>query len=228
MNTIYIVEDEENISELVSYALKGSGFNTVICGDSKELYIALDNKELTNPDLILLDVMLPDEDGLSILKNLKSSAKWKNFPVIMLTAKSNEMDKVRGLDLGADDYITKPFSVLELTSRIQAVLRRSKKEVKKQLVFNTIVIDTEKHIVTVDEKEIELTLKEFELLCYFIENTEIALSREKIISVVWKYDYGSESRTVDAHIKSLRQKIGEAGKYIQTVRGVGYKISLAL
>ncbi|MFI3258346.1 MAG: response regulator transcription factor, partial [Spirochaetales bacterium] len=227
MKTVYIVEDDESIGELIAYALQGAGFNPLLFNEATQLYKALQNLDADTavPALFLLDIMLPHEDGLTILKKLKSMTKWQDTPVILLTAKTGEMDKVKGLDNGADDYITKPFSVLELISRIKALLRRTEKNEKKQLQFKNICIDSEKHIVLCNEKQVDLTLKEFELLRFFVENAEIVLSREKIINTVWHYDYGSETRTVDAHIKSLRQKLGTAGDCIQTVRGIGYKIT---
>ena len=176
------------------------------------------------PDLILLDVMLPDEDGIEILKKLKRDADYKNIPVIMLTAKSAEYDKVIGLDLGADDYVTKPFGVMELVSRIKAVLRRSKEQEKEDVIeVEDIRLDRRQHIVTVSGKPIELTHKEFELLDYFMCNKGIVLTREKLLDTVWNMDFEGESRTVDVHIGLLRQKLGESGQLIVTVRGVGYK-----
>lgn len=219
--TIYYTEDDENIRELVIYALKSSGFQAVGFENAKDFFRGLHS---VLPDLILLDVMLPDEDGIEILKKLKRDADYKNIPVIMLTAKSAEYDKVIGLDLGADDYVTKPFGVMELVSRIKAVLRRSKEQEKEDVIeVEDIRLDRRQHIVTVSGKPIELTHKEFELLDYFMCNKGIVLTREKLLDTVWNMDFEGESRTVDVHIGLLRQKLGESGQLIVTVRGVGYK-----
>ena len=181
-------------------------------------------KEL--PDLVLLDIMLPDEDGIIILKKLKISSQTKNLPAIMLTAKGSEYDRVKGLDLGADDYITKPFSVLELASRIKAVLRRSGQTDAKNtiFVFADVELNTEKHTVKVSGNTITLTYKEFELLQLLMENEDIVLNRDRIISAVWGTDFECETRTVDMHIKTLRKKLGTGGDIIKTVRGIGYKV----
>ena len=219
--TIYYTEDDENIRELVIYALKSSGFQAVGFENAKDFFRGMHS---VLPDLIVLDVMLPDEDGIEILKKLKRDADYKNIPVIMLTAKSAEYDKVIGLDLGADDYVTKPFGVMELVSRIKAVLRRSKEQEKEDVIeVEDIRLDRRQHIVTVSGKPIELTHKEFELLDYFMCNKGIVLTREKLLDTVWNMDFEGESRTVDVHIGLLRQKLGESGQLIVTVRGVGYK-----
>ena len=222
---IYYVEDDNNIRELVVYALKSSGFDAAGFDSGKTFFREM-RRQL--PELILLDIMLPDEDGMSILKKLKKTESMKDIPVIMLTAKSAEYDKVIGLDTGADDYITKPFGVMELVSRVKAVLRRSgRKEQKQQnMVLDDIHLDRERHTVTVGGQPVELTYKEFELLDYLMRNQGIVLSREKLLEVVWNTDYEGESRTVDVHIGSLRQKLGESGRKIQTVRGVGYKMEM--
>ena len=219
---IYCVEDDMNIRELVAYALKTSGYEAIGFENAAEFYKGL--KE-GNPDLILLDIMLPDEDGISILKKLRGKNEYKDIPVIMLTAKSTEYDKVKGLDVGADDYVTKPFGVMELISRIKAVLRRSQKSISTDMMLlGDIRLDIQKHEVTVSGKEVVLTYKEFELLTYLMKNQGIVLSRDKILEVIWNYDYEGESRTVDVHIGSLRQKLGSSGNKIDTVRGVGYKM----
>ncbi|MDU7027020.1 MULTISPECIES: winged helix-turn-helix domain-containing protein [Robinsoniella] len=219
---IYCVEDDMNIRELVAYALKTSGYEAIGFENAAEFYKGLKNG---NPDLILLDIMLPDEDGISILKKLRARNEHKDIPVIMLTAKSTEYDKVKGLDVGADDYVTKPFGVMELISRIKAVLRRSQKSISTDMmVLGDIHLDIQKHEVTVSGKEVILTYKEFELLTYLMKNQGIVLSRDKILEVIWNYDYEGESRTVDVHIGSLRQKLGSSGNMIETVRGVGYKM----
>ena len=222
---IYYVEDDNNIRELVVYALKTSGFDAAGFDSGKTFFREM-RRQL--PELILLDIMLPDEDGMSILKKLKKTESMKDIPVIMLTAKSAEYDKVIGLDTGADDYVTKPFGVMELVSRVKAVLRRSgRKEQKPQnMVLDDIHLDRERHTVTVGGQPVELTYKEFELLDYLMRNQGIVLSREKLLEVVWNTDYEGESRTVDVHIGSLRQKLGESGRKIQTVRGVGYKMEM--
>lgn len=222
---IYIVEDDTDIRELEGYALKNSGYETIQFESSKGLFDAC----LKNiPSLILLDIMLPDEDGLSILTKLRADKKTRNIPIIMVTAKSTELDTVKGLDMGADDYITKPFGVMELVSRVKALLRRTKDSGKTsceaEIFFNNIRIDDEKHIVTVDGEVCELTFKEYQLLKFLLINKGIVLSREKIMNKVWGFEYEGESRTVDMHIKTLRQKLGESGSAIKTVRNVGYKI----
>jgi len=220
--TIYYVEDDTNIRELVVYALKSSGFQAAGFENAKEFFAGLGG---IRPDMILLDVMLPDEDGLSVLKKLKKDVILKDIPLIILTAKSAEYDKVKGLDLGADDYVTKPFGVMELISRIKAVLRRSKSKEKQDIIeFENIRLDYDQHMAFVEERQIELTHKEFDLLGYLMRNRGIVLSREKLLNAVWDLDYEGESRTVDVHIGSLRQKLGASGQMIATIRGVGYKI----
>lgn len=226
MPKIFIVEDDENIRELVLYALKSVDFEAFGFENGKDFFQKMENEM---PDLAILDIMLPGEDGISILKQIRSQNQMNNLSVIMLTAKGSEYDRVLGLDLGADDYLIKPFSILELISRIKSILRRRDRETKKttsNLVFENIQIDTEKHLVLVNQKPIVLTLKEFELLKFLIVNQDIVLSREKLMNVIWGFDYQGESRTVDMHIKSLRQKLETVGHFIKTVRGVGYKIGV--
>lgn len=219
---IYIVEDDINIREIEGYALRNSGFEVCCFEQSSELYKAL-NKEI--PKLILLDIMLPNEDGLSILASLRNDKKTKNIPIMMVTAKSSEMDKVKGLDLGADDYITKPFGIMELVSRVKALLRRTQTtDQSTKLEYQNVSLNVEKHSVMVDDIACELTYKEFELLRYLLENQEIVLSRDRIMERVWGFDYEGETRTVDMHIKTLRQKLGSGADIIKTVRNVGYKI----
>jgi len=224
MPKIYIVEDDDNIRELVLYALQtdfaAQGFEC-----SEDFDRAME-KEL--PDLVLLDIMLPDEDGIAILKRLRNNNKTNTIPIIMLTAKGSEYDRVKGLDLGADDYITKPFSVLELASRIKAVLRRISHKDNKNTVFtfDNVELNTEKHIVKVDGENITLTYKEFELLQLLMETAEVVLSRDRIMSAIWGTDFEGETRTVDMHIKTLRQKLGAGGEIIKTVRGIGYKVGV--
>ena len=220
MPLIYIVEDDENIREIQRYALKNSGFDVQEFSCGKELRRAL---EETLPSLILLDIMLPEVDGLDILLKLRKNNATSRIPIIMVTAKSSELDKVKGLDLGADDYMTKPFGIMELISRVKALLRRTKDMVETPvLTSGSIEVDTEKRIVTVNGAVCELTFKEFELLKMLLINQGIVLSRNKIMDQVWGFDYEGESRTVDMHIKTLRQKLGEGGGAIKTVRNVGY------
>lgn len=221
--TIFFVEDDKNIRELVLYALKNSGFQAVGYEVAKEFYGGL--KSVT-PDLILLDIMLPDEDGLHVLDTLKRTPEYKAIPVIMLTAKDSEYDKIRGLDSGADDYITKPFGVMELVSRIKAVLRRVERVDKEDVLsIGELTLDNVRHEVTVAEQPVTLTYKEYELLYYLLKNRDIVLTREKLLELVWNTDFAGESRTVDVHIGSLRSKLKSAGNYIHTIRGVGYKLS---
>ena len=220
---IYIVEDDENIREMESYALKNSGFEVIGFGEGKSFFAAIEKRI---PLLVVLDIMLPGDDGLEILKKIKTGEKTKNLPVIMVTAKTAEIDAVKGLDGGADDYITKPFGIMEFISRIKAVLRRSLKQEKDSLVFGEIFMDDKKRIVTVSGKNCELTYKEYELLKYFMSNESMVLSREMIMDKVWGTDFEGESRTLDMHIKTLRQKLEDAGKYIKTVRNVGYKLDM--
>ena len=220
---IYIVEDDENIREMESYALKNSGFEVIGFGEGKSFFAAIEKRI---PLLVVLDIMLPGDDGLEILKKIKAGEKTKNLPVIMVTAKTAEIDAVKGLDGGADDYITKPFGIMEFISRVKAVLRRSLKQENDSLVFGEIFMDDKKRIVTVSGKNCELTYKEYELLKYFMSNESMVLSREMIMDKVWGTDFEGESRTLDMHIKTLRQKLEDAGKYIKTVRNVGYKLDM--
>lgn len=219
MTLIYVVEDDKNIQEIEAYALKNSGYSVKVFDDGKELKKGMD----ILPDLILLDIMLPGEDGLSILKKLKSDNKTKDIPVIMVTAKDTEIDIVKGLDMGADDYISKPFGIMELISRVKALLRRTSQMQENNIVFEGVELDIEKHICMVDGQKIELTYKEYELLKLFLVNAGIVLSREKIMNDVWGMDFEGETRTVDMHIKTLRKKLGNAGNHIVTVRYMGYK-----
>ena len=220
---IYIVEDDLDIREMETYALRSSGFEVTPCGSGAELFEALGGAE---PQLILLDIMLPGEDGLSILSRLRADAATESVPVIMVTAKTSEIDKVRGLDQGADDYMTKPFGVMELVSRVKALLRRSapREAARDMLVSGSIVIDCDKRTVTCDGTEIDLTFKEYELLYALMSAKGVVQSREKLISTVWGYDFAGETRTVDMHIKTLRQKLGEHARSIVTVRNVGYRM----
>lgn len=221
---IYYVEDDTSIRELVLYALKTAEFQVMGFENAASFYKRMKEQQ---PDLILLDIMLPDEDGVSILKKLKSRPDTENIAVIMMTAKSSEYDKVLGLDSGADDYITKPFGVMELISRVKAVIRRSdrsKGSAGEVLKIGELVLDEQKHEVYARGQEVSLTFKEFELLSYLMKNRGLVLSRDKILNTIWNYEYEGESRTVDVHIGSLRQKLGTCGDFIKTIRGIGYKI----
>ncbi len=221
---IYYVEDDTSIRELVLYALKTAEFQVMGFENAASFYKRMKEQQ---PDLILLDIMLPDEDGVSILKKLKSRPDTENIPVIMMTAKSSEYDKVLGLDSGADDYITKPFGVMELISRVKAVIRRSdrsKGSAGEVLKIGELVLDEQKHEVYARGQAVSLTFKEFELLAYLMKNRGLVLSRDKILNTIWNYEYEGESRTVDVHIGSLRQKLGTCGDFIKTIRGIGYKI----
>lgn len=221
MALIYVVEDDKSIQEIESYALANTGYRVEGFETAKDFYKAME-REL--PDLILLDIMLPDEDGLSIVKRLRSNRETVLVPVIMVTAKTTELDKVKGLDIGADDYMTKPFGVMELISRVKAMLRRSAKpeEKEKVLRFGSVSLDREKHAVFVGDRPVELTYKEYELLKLLLSNAGIVTTREVILDRVWGTDFEGESRTLDMHMKTLRQKLGEAGAMIKTVRNVGY------
>lgn len=224
MQKIFIVEDEDHIRKMVSYALAMAGFEAQDFMDGEDFWQGL---ETHWPALILLDIMLPGEDGLSILKRLRQSEKYAKIPVILLTAKGTEYDRINGLDLGADDYITKPFSVMEAISRIKAVLRRSGREPRQtaEIQIAGIRLHKDKRTVYAGDREIGLTYKEFELLQYLMVNEDIVLSRDKLLEQIWGFDYNGESRTVDMHIKSLRQKLGDSGRIIKTVRNIGYKAS---
>ncbi|ODM26416.1 response regulator transcription factor [Acetivibrio mesophilus] len=219
---IYCVEDDRSIRELIIYALKSNGYEAIGFSEGRPFLKALESRL---PALILLDIMLPGEDGIEILKKLKASPKTRHIPIIMLTAKSAEYDKVLGLDNGADDYITKPFGIMEFLSRVKAVLRRSGNvSNSSELSTGRLTMYIDRHVVLADGKEVALTFKEFELLKYLLENAGIVLTRDKLLEEVWGYEYEGETRTVDVHIRTLRQKLGEAGTVIETVRGVGYRI----
>ncbi len=217
---IYIVEDDPEIRELESYALKSSGYETVEFAEGSSFFNALHREK---PDLVLLDVMLPGEDGLSILKRLRSQSDTMRLPVILVTARSTELDTVRGLDLGADDYIAKPFGIMELVSRVRARTRNLTRDTDRY-ANGDIVLDTASRSVTVGGAPCELTYKEYELLSLLIQNAGRVLTREQIMDRIWGYDYGGSSRTLDMHIKTLRQKLGNSGSRIHTVRNVGYRL----
>lgn len=219
---IYIVEDDKNIREIEMFALKNSGYAVEEFENAKSFFSRSAEKV---PDLVLLDIMLPDMDGLEIVKKLRSRPDTVRVPIILVTAKTTELDKVKGLDIGADDYLTKPFGVMELISRVKALLRRSRAlQDDKQMVLGDITLDSERREVYVGGELCELTFKEFELLKLLMVNAGIVLHRDTIMSDVWGTDYEGESRTLDMHIKTLRQKLGEAGNMIKTVRNVGYKM----
>lgn len=219
---IYCVEDERNIRELLVYTLHSTGFEAKGLENGEQLFEELGN---LIPDLILLDIMLPGDDGYTILAKIRQMPEVREVPVIMVTAKGAEFDKVKGLDLGADDYITKPFGMMEFLARVKAVLRRSgQKQGEKELNCGPITILVERHEVQENGRPVELTLKEFEVLKYLVENKGIVLTRDQLLGHVWGYDFDGETRTVDVHIRSLRQKLGDAGTLIETVRGVGYRI----
>ena len=218
---IWCVDDDKTICDIEVYALKQTGFEAKGFSDGISM---LEQLKVEKPDLIILDVMLPEKGGLEVLKELKSSSETSNIPVIMATAKGTEMDKVSGLDNGADDYLVKPFGVMEMVSRVKAVLRRVSSDSDSVLNVGKISLITNEHVVKVDGEKVSLTLKEYELLKLFMENVGIVFSRNQLLSLIWSTDYVGESRTVDMHIKNLRQKLLQCGKYIQTVIGVGYKM----
>ena len=220
---IYCVEDERNIRELIVYTLETSGYPAKGYESGAEFYRGLEEQ---TPDLILLDIMLPEEDGLEILKKLRKRSDTRQLPIAMLTAKGSEYDTVKGLDSGADDYIPKPFRMMELVSRVKALLRRAghTEEAEQDYVLGCLTVSRQKHQVKVDGEEIILTLKEFEMLLLLISNPGIVFTRAQLLDKIWGYQFDGESRTVDVHIRTLRQKLGKAGQYIETVRGMGYKI----
>ena len=221
MALIYIVEDDESIREIETIALKNSNYIVSAFENAKEFYKKLD--ELV-PDLILLDVMLPDESGYDIVRKLRKRPATQDIPIIMVTAKTTEMDMIKGLDGGADDYIKKPFSIMELITRVKALLRRTAKEEPKLLKLDDLVIDHERHVVTVNNEQVDLTYKEYELLRLLMGSQGIVMTREVIMRSVWDTDVEGETRTVDMHIKTLRHKLGDYGSRIKTVRNVGYVI----
>ena len=229
MKKIYCVEDDESVRELVIYALQSSGFEAHGFINAEEFFAAMKDNM---PDLVLLDIMLPGISGIDILNELRQNPQTEHLPAIMLTARGSEYDKITGLDSGADDYVTKPFGVMELIARIKAVLRRSNKIMPAAATDNSdlsagnglLKLNYDFHKVYVNDDEVTLTLKEFELLYYLLKNKNIVISRDKIMDEVWDYNYAAETRTVDVHIKTLRHKLGPASKLIETIRGVGYKI----
>ena len=216
---IYIVEDDRNIQEIELFALKNSGYQAAGFETAKEFYKALDTRL---PELILLDIMLPDEDGMSILKRLRARPDTQRIPVILVTAKATEIDKVKGLDGGADDYIAKPFGVMEMIARVKALLRRSGGVEASLLTCGDVTLDSERRMVFVSGNPVELTYKEFELLRLLMKNHGIVISRDVIMERVWDSSFEGESRTIDVHVRTLRQKLGAAGSLIKTIRNVGY------
>lgn len=220
MTTIYIVEDDQNIREIETFALKNSGYTVYDFENAKGFYKQLDEKI---PNLIVLDIMLPDEDGLSIVQTLRKRVDTKDVPIILISAKTREIDRVKGLDMGADDYLCKPFGVMELISRVKALLRRSYNNTNDSLLsVHEIRLDDEKRTVYVHDEVVELTYKEYELLKVLLINHGIVLTRDKLMEKVWSTDFEGESRTLDMHIKTLRHKLLSAGSHIKTVRNVGY------
>lgn len=223
MSLIYVVEDDKNIQEIEQIALKNSGYQVVTFDTAGDFFDALKTQ---TPDLLLLDIMLPDMDGLQVLEQVRGQAALRNLPIIMVTAKTTELDKVRGLDMGADDYLSKPFGIMELISRVKALLRRSGGKKEKNITIGQVCLDEEKHKVTVGGQACELTYKEYELLKLLMANAGVVTSRESILEQVWGTDFEGESRTLDMHIKTLRQKLGASGGMIKTVRNVGYIFDL--
>ena len=227
MALIYVVEDDKNIQEIETFALANVGYEVKGFDSATDFYAALNE---TAPDLILLDIMLPDEDGVSILRRLRADKRYSNIPVIMATAKGSEFDKVKGLDSGADDYIAKPFGMLEMVARIKAVLRRCAaprrdEDDEKTIRIGRLEVKQMEHKVSVGGSEVVLTLKEYELLRKFLQHPGIVFSRDKLLNDIWGYEFSGETRTVDVHIRTLRQKLGEAGELIETIRGVGYRMA---
>ncbi len=224
MALIYIVEDDISIQEIERFALSNAGYQVEGFASAEKFYEALKEKA---PDLILLDIMLPDEDGLAIVKKLRSQRETVSIPIIMVTAKTTELDKVKGLDIGADDYMTKPFGIMELISRVKALLRRSAPAQEKDRILRSgsVVLDRGRHAVYVEDQPCELTYKEYELLKLLMINAGIVTTREVILDRIWGTDFEGESRTLDMHIKTLRQKLGNAGSMIKTIRNVGYMLT---
>lgn len=218
---IYLVEDDESIRELVVYTLRSQGFEAKGFERPSLFWKAVEKEK---PSLALLDIMLPEEDGIAILKKLRVRPDTRKLPVIMLTARGSEYDTVVGLDSGADDYITKPFRMMELISRIRALLRRIQDAGAKEYKIENLFVSTARHEVLVDKEPVSLTLKEYEMLCLLLKNSGTVLSRTQLLNQIWGYEFDGESRTVDVHIRTLRQKLGAAGNLVETVRGVGYKI----
>ena len=220
--TVLVVDDESRMRKLIKDFLMQKGYSILEAGDGEEaLQVFTENQNKIN--LILLDVMMPKLDGWSVLRQIRQTSK---VPIIMLTARGEEQDELFGFELGVDEYISKPFSPKILVARVEAILKRTNPEAKELKDYGGIVIDAEGRTVTVDGKQIEMSLREYELLKYLLDNENIALSRDKILNNVWNYDYYGDSRTIDSHIKKIRHKLGKKGKYIQTIRGIGYKFEV--
>ena len=222
MALIYIVEDDQNIREIESFALKNSGYQIQDFSNAKDFYRAMNERK---PDMVILDIMLPEEDGMEILQKLRKNPETKRLPIMMVTAKTTEIDRVKGLDSGADDYMSKPFGVMELISRVKALLRRSIGEVQEKILkVDEILLDDERHQVYVEGQPCELTFKEYELLRLLMQNRGIVLSRDLIMDRIWDMNCDVESRTLDVHLKTLRSKLGESAHHIKTIRNVGYRM----
>ena len=222
MDLLYLLEDDASIRKLVIYALNSQGYEAKGFERPAEFWKAMGQAQ---PDLVLLDIMLPEEDGLTILQKLRAAAGTKKLPVIMLTAKNTEYDRVVGLDSGADDFISKPFGMMELVARVRAVLRRTEsREENSDYQLGELFVSPKRHVVKVDGEEVSLTNKEFELLCLLLEHQGMAMTRDAIMDGVWGQEFSRENRTLDVHVRTLRTKLGSAGHYIETVRGVGYKM----
>lgn len=218
---IYLVEDDDSIRELVIYTLRSTGMEAKGFGLPSAFWCAMEQQL---PELVLLDIMLPEEDGLEILRKIRSKRETKTLPVIMLTAKGTEYDQVVGLDNGADDYVAKPFGMMALVARIKAVLRRTEKPTEeKVLCLGGLRVNPTRHVVQVNGETVNLTLKEFELLCLLLDNPGVVFTRDQLLNQIWGYSFDGESRTVDVHVRHLRQKLGDCGKYIETIRGIGYR-----
>ena len=219
---IYLLEDDTNIRNFVVYALNSSGLETEGFELPSKFWAAVEKKK---PSMAILDIMLPEEDGLSELRKLRGNSETKDLPIIMLTAKSTEYDKVIGLDGGADDYVTKPFGTMELVARVKALLRRAEPVSDgKEYSIGPLLLNPDKHIIKVDGQDVALTLKEFQLLCYLIRNKGNVMTRDQNLQEIWGYEFDGENRTVDVHIRTLRSKLDKAGDLIETVRGIGYRI----
>ena len=221
---IYLVEDDNSIRELVAYTFNTAGLEAEGFDRPSLFWEALEKRK---PDLVLLDIMLPEEDGIQILQKLRQRKDTKKLPVIMLTAKGSEYDKVMGLESGADDYVSKPFGMMELLERVKALLRRTedlRPAQESRYVIGDLTVNRKRHEVFVKGEAVTLTKKEFDMLCYLLENKGMVLTRDQLLNQIWGYDFDGENRTVDVHIRTLRQKLGDCGTYIETIRGIGYKI----
>ena len=222
---IYLLEDDESIRKLVTYTLEREGYDARGFGTPSEFWRAMDG---ARPELVLLDIMLPEEDGLSVLRRLRKSPVWAGIPVVMMTAKNDEYDRVIGLDSGADDYVSKPFGMMELVARVRAVLRRTRPAGPEEYRVGCLYVCPQRHIVQVDGQDVALTVKEFRLLCLLLEHAGTVLTRAVIMDQIWGSDFAPENRTVDVHVRTLRAKLGKAGSCIETVRGLGYKLEARL